>query len=602
MEKKSSVKDVYKLVQQDYPALYKKIAGVLGDDNPFAKFSIGAGTYIWSDTRCEWHQMIAESAPKQDEVKQAVGSVRSMLCSKFGAQQTELLLTIPDDGYIYFNEDSGSMKILITGWGFKKPVRHGGGPIIDGIKEKKKITIAFVYDGAKIPDYPFELSFAQHRKKLVTDANGLFQMDASGKEGRYTVYDVQDSHKSYPLDIVPEQTYYEIDVTKYAVLEVDAVADGRPVVNEQVDIDYHGKTLHMATDGTGHASIDLPLYENEELTARLRDELKRMAIHASGNHIDFVFTTPPPVMETDVVVSVMFDGHACPNKEVAVEYQGQTYTGKTDENGCYVKHLQVGEGEICRVAVEEYPPQQKALENTAVNEFRFEKNTPPPPPPAKVTPKIVVKRENGDLVADYPLTVEADGKTGQHVTDAHGEVALPEMPEQEKLTVTDGNDPSHQETYTVTVEQQECVFIIPNEEPTEEPPLKLMFRDKDGKPISPCRVLLRQEGQADVSVSLDDKGEVCLPKDTFKTGEKITATLDALNNSYSPIPFTTEEGEYEYLLQEKMADKSKWLLLAQVLLVLATAAAMIFLWPYLEGVCSGLYEGVYDVPCPYSPR
>ena len=115
MEKKSSIKEIHKLIPQDYPEIYKKISDILGDENPFAKFSIGAGNYIWSDNRRNWHQMIAWSTLKQEAVKEKLVAIRANLNSKFGEKQTDLLLSIPDEGYIYFNDDEGDIKILITG-------------------------------------------------------------------------------------------------------------------------------------------------------------------------------------------------------------------------------------------------------------------------------------------------------------------------------------------------------------------------------------------------------------------------------------------------------------------------------------------------------
>ena len=65
MERKSSVKDVHQYIKQDYPELYKTLCTELGESNPFAKFSIGAGNYVWTDNRCKWSRMIDASELKQ---------------------------------------------------------------------------------------------------------------------------------------------------------------------------------------------------------------------------------------------------------------------------------------------------------------------------------------------------------------------------------------------------------------------------------------------------------------------------------------------------------------------------------------------------------
>ena len=61
MEKKSSVKDVHQVIKQAMPEIYKILCEKLGENNPFAKFNVGAGYYSWSDNRCQWKQMIEAS-------------------------------------------------------------------------------------------------------------------------------------------------------------------------------------------------------------------------------------------------------------------------------------------------------------------------------------------------------------------------------------------------------------------------------------------------------------------------------------------------------------------------------------------------------------
>ena len=59
MERKSSVKEVHKVVQKDLSELHKTLSKKLGQENPFAKISIGNGYYLWSDNRCQWNQMVS---------------------------------------------------------------------------------------------------------------------------------------------------------------------------------------------------------------------------------------------------------------------------------------------------------------------------------------------------------------------------------------------------------------------------------------------------------------------------------------------------------------------------------------------------------------
>ena len=68
MERKSSVKEVYKTIKQDLPELYKTLCNKLGEDNPFAKASLGAGYYVWTDNRYQWHPLSEASSLKQEDI------------------------------------------------------------------------------------------------------------------------------------------------------------------------------------------------------------------------------------------------------------------------------------------------------------------------------------------------------------------------------------------------------------------------------------------------------------------------------------------------------------------------------------------------------
>lgn len=597
MEKKSSVKEVHKLVQQDYPNLYKKLCIILGDENPFAQFNIGAGIYIWSDTRCDWKQMVMASQVIQENVRTALVKVRQRMSAKLGDKQTELLLTVPDDSYIYYNNDGGDMKVLLTGWGFKKPVIVSTKHQIVNVNTKPT-TIAFVFDGEKIPNYQFGLRLANQKRILQTDDNGECNINILCDGKQYSIYDIQNDNKEYILSIIPDQAYYEIDLTKHTTLHLEAMLDGQPMGNENICIQYHGITYNTLTGGDGKASIKIPLYVGEELTANLRDKTESISVKEDDNNIHFVFVSPTPVVETDVVVYVMLDSVVCPNKEVSIDYCSKSYSGITDEKGQFIQHLNVRGGECCVVSVDGYTAQQRELTENATNEFLFEKTTPQPEPPVTIAPKLIVKRVNGDVVMEYPVKVEASDGINNYVTDSKGEVILPEMTENDVMSVIDGKDETHKEMFKISSSQEYYIFTIPDEEPVPEQQLKIMFRDKDVKAIQCENVIFKQEGIRDVIVSLDDNGDVYLPADTFVTGKEISATINGWKEKYSPITFMTEENEYEYLLQEKETKKLWQMIILQILSVLVAIIAAIILWPFMEAVFAGLYEGIYNAPSP----
>ena len=85
MERKSSVNEVHKVVQKDLSELFKTLSKKLGQDNPFAKISIGNGYYLWSDTRCQWNQMVAASDFERSVVQDALIQTKKDIASLIGS-------------------------------------------------------------------------------------------------------------------------------------------------------------------------------------------------------------------------------------------------------------------------------------------------------------------------------------------------------------------------------------------------------------------------------------------------------------------------------------------------------------------------------------
>ncbi|MBQ9237000.1 MAG: hypothetical protein IJ183_05400 [Prevotella sp.] len=288
MERKSSVKYVHQYIKKDYPELYKDLCIKLSESNPFAKFSIGAGNYVWSDNRCQWHRMIDASELKQSIIHEALNQQKADIATKIGSKTTEALFTTPDPSYIYYNDDNGDIKILVAGWGFKKPVRVVVGPETGTVTTKNPVSISFTYDGERLTNYEFGLRLAKQIKRLRTDGSGLYVFEDLKVGENYNVIDLN-SGKDFQLTIIEGQTLYNFDVTKYAPLNIFAIGDDQPIGGEMVEVSYHGKIYNTTTDDNGHVAIQLPLYSDETVNATLRDKNESTDISENGGKIEFVF-------------------------------------------------------------------------------------------------------------------------------------------------------------------------------------------------------------------------------------------------------------------------------------------------------------------------
>lgn len=594
MERKSSVNEVHKVVQKDFSELFKILSERLGQDNPFAKMSIGNGYYLWSDTRCQWNQMIAAGEFEQSIVKDALVRTKKDIASIVGNNTADLLFTTPDDSYIYYNEEDGDVKILITGWGFKKPVRVTGDPDGGKLRRKNLVTLSFSYDGEKLPMYEFGVQIPTQIKKFKTDKTGHYRFNNLTQKELLLKDFV--TEKDFRLVVEEGREEYDFDVTVYAKLLLKATFDNNPVVGETISVQYCGKNYEVVTDSDGSALVQLPLHDNEQATATLRGQSHSETILSGVNNIEFVFKAPIEEVFTDIEVSVVEDRKPAVGRTVVITYAGKQYNGATNEQGLFTQRVNVEDGESCSVAVPDYESQSKVLQETAVNVFRFEKSAAhheSPVEPAKLVPYILIEGVDGFIGKKYPISVEYNGVTIDYISDENGIVQLPEMEEGKTMKVTDGLNSYNIAEYELKSERIEYVFHVPYKTKKEEAKIKIMLRDVDGKPIKCDRVRFLQEGTNDVLAYLNENGDTYLGDDTFNVDKPISVSIQGGVKEYVPFAFTLDKNENEYLLQEK--NTTLWLsILLQILLVLALIVAACYIWPVLTAIFAETFEGLYQ--------
>lgn len=594
MERKSSVNEVHKVVQKDLSELSKTLSKKLGLANPFAKISIGNGYYLWSDTRCQWNQMIAAGDFEQSIVKDALARTKKYIASLIGNNTADLLFTTPDDSYIYYNDEEGDIKILITGWGFKKPVRVIGGPDDGKLRKDIPVTLSFSYDGEKQPMYEFGIQIPTQIKRFRTDGAGYYHFNNLIQKELLLKDFV--TGKDFRLIVEEGREEYDFDVTVYTELLFKATVDKNPVVGETISVQYCNKSYEVTTDSNGSAVMQLPLHENNHAIATLRDQSQTEAILPGVNNIEFAFETPIEKVSTDIEVSVMEDSMPTTNKAVVITYAGKLYNGTTNEQGLFTQQVDVVAGESCSVSVPDYESQSKVLQATAFNVFRFEKTTAhsaPPIEPAKLVPRILIEGDNGFIGNKYPISVEYNGVTINYISDENGIVQLPEMEESKIMKVVDGLNHFNTEEYELKSEQTEYVFHVPYELKEEEAKIKVMLRDVEGKPIRCVRVRFFQEGTTDVLASLDENGDTYLGVDTFNVDKPISVSIQGGTKEYDQFTFTLDKNENEYLLQEK--NTTSWLrILLQILLILASIVTTYYIWPIFAAIFSRTFVGLYQ--------
>ena len=602
MEKKSSVKEVYKTIKQDLPELHKILCNKLGEDNPFAKISLGAGFYAWTDDRCQWHSLLEASDFKQETVNSALFKLKNKIAGILGEKTADALFTVPDDSYIYYYDDAEETRILITGWGFKKPIRVVSEGDKGSFKKKNPISLSFLYDGERLPKYEFGIRLTKQLKRLSTDNDGYYKFKALKVGEHFTLVDLNKGN-DLKLSIIESKSQYDFDVTAYTTINVSVSENELPLQSEDISLSYHNKDYQLKTDSAGNAKIEVAYHEGEIVSASVRDQNKQQAIDATENHISFAFESPfeePPLQpkNTDISISVLFNSQGVSNQKVVITYGDNIYESQTDDNGKFIQNVEFQENANCEVSVIGYEPQSKLLGPEIENIFVFDKTEQPKEERKKeekeetpFTPYIVVKRKDGSVVPDYSINITKPNDHQVAMSDDAGIVQVTDVFPGDNITVTDTNHPEISCSYLLDANQIEYVFFI---EEDIIPLIKLIFRDVNDNAISCEEVNLHQDGVEDINSPLDEDGVTYIESDHFKTGVPVEITFKGWKDEYKPVPFTIDKDEYEYLIQEK-APKTSWKRrMLEILLGVLTAILCFILWPLIEAIVTGFANEIYN--------
>lgn len=583
--KKVLIRDVHRIIPQDYSGLYSQLQSKFGDDNPFARFQIGGGFYVWSDPSDEWLQMIGASVQEQDEVRRALQQLRTRITSSVGEKSAEALFQVPDDSFIYYKKDGSDIKILITGWGFKYPVI-----IID--PSKNSVGVRLMNDGEPVPNTVFERRSSESGKtsKSPTDANGYYRFKDIKPGTVLTFVDLM-THREFNLIVEAGKKEYEIDTTLLVPLQFAATLDAKPIAAEHICVKYHGKTYDCETDAAGCARLQVPYHKDCPVEALMRDTVKQDVIAPDGNAFTFEFESP--VVETYIRVIVKEGDEPVPGHQVHIAYHGDSHVAVTNDEGVCDLHLVLEPNATCEVSTEGYESISKSLTADGKNLFVFNKaKTIVPPYIPKINPYILIVDDNGSISRRYPITVEYDGQISSFVSDENGIVEMSKMTVGKPMRINDGIHEDNTQEYTLEDKKLEYVFHIPSEPNQKIGEIRVMMRNADGSPIV-CEHVLFKQGGNELELQLNADGDTSFAGNAFLVGPEIMVSIVGAQKDYPPISFTLEENENEYLIQEVVTKSRPWIILIELLLVLLAACLLIYLFPYLSGLLSAIYDFIY---------
>ena len=552
--RKVPAEDVYQIINYDIQAFYKKIQE-LGCDTIFAKIDIGGGFYLWSDHRNGWKPMNDASAAVQQDVRAVFLREKEDVKKKMGNAIAERLFTYPDDSFIYFRDDGGAIEVLLTGWGFKKPVRRIGRKDRNDIKVEQSITVSFSVDGVPQPEYAFAIKLPTGAKQLLTGQDGRHVIGKLKAGENRKLIDAEG--KEHLLEIIEGQTHYDFNVTPEKKIEepkkeleplklfqpyikvVDE--DGNPLPNYPLTIDIDGRAYDVKSSSDGKV-----------------DDLRVMwhSFDADGNVTEQHLTTDR---------MTVIDGNNSEHTETV-------YLHSEQEEYIFV---------VPKVLEEKLEP---------LKLFQ---------------PYIKVVDEDGNPLPNYPLTIDIDGRLYDSVSSSDGRVddlrvmwhsldADGNVTEQhliaDHITIIDGNNSEHTEIIRLEMEQEEYMFVIPK---APERIITIRVRDANDRPMGCERMVVSQSGVEDINLRPTPDGCINISAAELNTQEPLSVSLKGAKEVFAPIGFTLDDEEDEYLLQEqemKAKANKKWL---GYTLIALGAIAMIATSLLLPKLCEMVYRAIY---------
>jgi len=295
------------------------------------------------------------------------------------------------------------------------------------------------------------------------------------------------------------------------------------------------------------------------------------------------------------------DGAPLTGETVKFTYRGREYPATLGADGTCSVLVAFHEGETAGANLRDSHSSKSIAADGAHFDFVFntkkkekekEKEEDPPEPPTLFRPHILIEGDKGFIGERYPIGVEYEGTVTEYTSDMNGIVQLPEMISGKTMRVHDRLNPGNIQDFTLDAEQEEYVFKVPYENINEPRDIKVMIRDAHDKPIPCFKVRFRQDG-VERLCRYDQDGNCWLANGVFKVGQPIEVTLLEASRPVEPIKFALEEGENEYLLQERGVYPS-WITLAEIGAVVVTGAVCLgLIWPLLSGFCRGVFAGLY---------
>ena len=321
----------------NYNQLTLSLNHLNANDIIFCQRRVGDDTLIWVLPEKGWLPLSSASEPLKSylllQFEECCQQVLLACKNNVSVAQAALMIPSIEDHIFYRQQGTGAIELAVTAYGYKYPPPPDNNPIIDRGQppiERQEVLICFIYDGQRLPTHPFSINNLPRQ----TSDNGLFE---AGKHNVGTSFSIAlDDDTKFTLIVEKGKKLYEFDLTKYFIVEVNVLKEGKPQLGASCVITYNGKKEKIITDKNGHTEIKLP-FSRIPCDCSVALDGQKQTKQATMPKTTFYFELPyvkqfcnidsengAPIAGVKNVVKVTF-----PNGIT------QTITMVSDSNGCF---------------------------------------------------------------------------------------------------------------------------------------------------------------------------------------------------------------------------------------------------------------------------
>lgn len=438
----------------------------------------------------------------------------------------ESVLSSPGNEYYYYRfDDLGRLEVLMTGWGFKKPVRREPkGIVVDDPREKfQSVSICFVELGTRVPNRTFKLELRKMKRTIerITDQDGLFLVGEQILVG--TLLPVIDTvtGKTFELTVQKDQDIYECDVTLPKPTYVAFLENGQRIAGRSFMLTIDDQTISCQTDAMGLYQVGDHLPSGTYFHVKdLKTEREFGLNVLEGIEVYELDVTVIPEPDQFSYVAFLTDGRRVADRNFILTREDQEIACRTDNTGLYQlgNHLEPGAGFHLKDVETGKEFDFNIVEGKEVYEFDVTEAVPD-------QFSYVAFYVEGRCVADRDFFLTREGQEIACRTDNTGLYQLGNhLTPGTRFHLKDVKT-GKEFDFSIVEGHEIYEFDVTEAVPEPEKMVRLRILDPDGALVPDLQVRVTISKDIEVLTKTDEQGCVLIPASKFIPGKKFKVSF-----------------------------------------------------------------------------